>query len=46
MFCVGGCLVHVLVVIPAGTNLFSKWQLDKKADFNWNLFQEFRFASL
>jgi len=46
MCCVGGCLVLALVVIPAGTNLFQKWQLAKEADFNENLFQEFTFASL
>lgn len=46
MCCVGGCLALMLLVIPAGTNLFPKWQLAKKADLDWNLFQEFGFASL
>lgn len=46
MYCVGGCLVLVLVVIPAGTNLSWKWQVAKEADFDQNLFQELTFAFL
>lgn len=43
---VGGCLVLVLLVIPAETNLIQKWQLVKEADFDLNLFQDFAFSSL